>query len=112
MEERTDAAVLEWARRVPVSVIPGVLVFLAARLLAEGDHASNGERNWAAAGESEKLLTAGELAERLRLPESWLRSEERGGRIPSIRAGKYVRFKAADVERALAERARQVAQNR
>lgn len=53
---------------------------------------------------SKGLLTAGELAERLNLPESWVRTEERAGRIPGIRAGRYVRFKLADVEAALARR--------
>jgi excisionase family DNA binding protein len=50
------------------------------------------------------LLTASQLAKRLNLPESWLRTEERAGRIPSVRAGRYVRFKLADVEAALARR--------
>jgi hypothetical protein len=30
-----DAAVVEWARRIPVDQIPCVLAFLSARLLAE-----------------------------------------------------------------------------
>ena len=59
MGERTDAAVVEWAKRVPVNEIPRLLVLLAARLLAEGDDTSDGERNRGAAGESEKLVTAG-----------------------------------------------------
>jgi hypothetical protein len=42
----------------------------------------------------------------LSLPESWIRAEERAGRIPGIRAGKYVRFKLSDVEQVLAERKR------
>jgi excisionase family DNA binding protein len=56
-----------------------------------------------AAGE-QRLLTAGELSKQLTLPESWLRTEERAGRIPGIRAGRYVRFKLTDVEAALARR--------
>jgi excisionase family DNA binding protein len=106
MHERMEAAVVEWARRIPVDQIPCVLAFLAARLLAEGSAGRDGEHNGACAPESEKLLTAGELAERLSLPESWIRGEERAGRIPGIRAGKYVRFKLSDVERALTERQR------
>ncbi|MGD0289929.1 MAG: hypothetical protein ABSC63_09790 [Candidatus Binataceae bacterium] len=107
MEARVDAAIVEWARRVPVDQIPRVLAFLCARLLAEGHTDRSGERNGAGATEAEKFLTAGGLAERLNLPESWVRSEERAGRIPGIRPGKYVRFKLSDVERALAERQRQ-----
>ena len=107
MQEKMDAAVVDWARRIPADQIPAVLTFLAARLLTEGCADRNGERIGTSAAESEKLITAGELAERLSLPESWIRSEERAGRIPGIRAGKYVRFKLNDVERALTERPRQ-----
>ena len=91
--------------RVPVHLIPSILVFLAGRLLAEGagrEQERDGDRDH----HEEKLLSAGELSERLSLPESWLRNEERLGRIPSIRAGKYVRFKLDEVEKALAERKR------
>src|ERR1700730_734354 len=107
MRERIDAAVVEGARRIPVNQIPAVLTFLAARLLTEVCADRRGERNSASATEPGKLFTAGELAGSLNLPESWIRSEERARRIPGIRAGKYVRFKLNDVERALAERQRQ-----
>jgi hypothetical protein len=45
----------------------------------------------------EIVLTAAELAERLRLPESWVRNRTRARtakseRIPCIRFGHYVRF--------------------
>ncbi len=33
------------------------------------------------------------------MPESWVRTEERAGRLPGIRLGKYVRFKLGEVER-------------
>jgi hypothetical protein len=36
-----------------------------------------------------------------------VRTEERAGRIPSFRLGRYVRFRLMDVERSLAERGRQ-----
>jgi hypothetical protein len=109
MQERIDAAVVEWASRIPIDQIPSILAFLAARLLAEGYAGHNSERNGASANEAEKLLKAGELAERLNFPESWIRNEERLGRIPSVRGGKYVRFRFRDVEQALAERGRQKA---
>jgi excisionase family DNA binding protein len=53
------------------------------------------------------FLRADVLAERLGVPESWVRTEERAGRIPSVRLGRYVRFKLSDVEHALAERKRE-----
>ena len=110
MHERMGEAVVEWARRIPVDQIPAVLAFLSARLLAEGYAGRNSEDNGASARDAEKLLTADELAARLSLPESWVRTEERAGRIPGVGAGRYVRFKLSDVERALAERRRQGAQ--
>jgi hypothetical protein len=109
MQEPIDAAVVEWARRIPVDQIPTVLAFLTARLLAEGYAGHSSGDNGLSAHEPEKLLKAGELAERLNFPESWIRNEERLGRIPSVRGGKYVRFRFRDVEQALAERSRQKA---
>jgi excisionase family DNA binding protein len=102
-----DAAVVEWARRIPLDQIPRLLAFLSARLLAEGGSSRTCEHSGESARDAENLLTAGELAERLNLPESWIRNEERAGQIPSVRAGKYVRFKLSEVERTLAERSRQ-----
>ena len=107
MQERIDAAVVEWARRIPLNHVPAVLAFLSARLLAEGCAGRNSEHNGASARDAEKLLTAEELAKRLGVPESWVRTEERLRRIPSVRAGKYVRFKLSNVEEALAERQRE-----
>jgi excisionase family DNA binding protein len=107
IQARMDEAVVELARRIPVDQIPSVLAFLSARLLAEGSASRNSEHDGESACDAEKLLTAGELAERLNLAESWIRNEERLGHIPSIRAGRYVRFRLSDVERALTERQRQ-----
>ncbi len=106
-QERMDVAVVDWAKRIPVDQIPCVLAFLSARLLAEGISNRSCEHNGESVRNAENLLTAGELAERLNLPESWVRTEERAGRIPSVRLGRYVRFKLSDIERALAERGRQ-----
>jgi excisionase family DNA binding protein len=41
---------------------------------------------------SDRLLTAAEVAERLNVPESWVRQESREGRMPHVRLGRYVRF--------------------
>ena len=106
------AAVVEWARKVPVDEIPTLLVFLSGRLLEEGSADRTNEHRAQSASDPDKLLTARELSERLNLPESWLRSREHAGLIPSIRAGKYVRFREADVVRALTERERPGSRNR
>ena len=101
-EERIDLETADWARRVPVDQIPDVLIFLAARLLAERRvPCSKGPER---IGAPERLLAAGALAEHLGVPESWVRTEERLRRIPSVRIGKYVRFRVSEVEHALAER--------
>jgi len=41
---------------------------------------------------SERLLTAAEVAERLNVPESWVRGETRAGRIPHLPLGRYRRY--------------------
>jgi len=105
-QERMDAAFVDWARRIPADQIPCVLAFLSARLLAEGRSRHSCAHGDESSRDAEKLLTAGQLAERLNLPESWVRSEERAGRIASVRLGKYVRFRLSDVERSLTERRR------
>ena len=106
MREAMETVVEQWARRIPVDQIPAVLTFLSARLLAERSSSGNGKHDGESVHDVDSLLTAGELAERLNLPESWVRNEERAGRIPSIRLGKYVRFKWPDVERTLTEKTR------
>lgn len=52
---------------------------------------------------TERLLTAAEIAERLGVPETWVRESARSGAIPHIRLGRYVRFDLSDVERWLEE---------
>ena len=105
MNEPLDTTTLtDWATRLPVAKIPGVLALLATRLL--DDAGRNPEQDRPNSEGSEDLLTAGELADRLKLPESWIRAAERDGRIPGLRAGKYVRFKLSDVEQALSEPSR------
>ena len=54
------------------------------------------------------LLTAREMAEYLKVPESWVRSEARADRIPKRMVGRYVRFDPAEVDRALPLQRRQV----
>jgi excisionase family DNA binding protein len=99
--KQNDSAVLDWARRVSIDQVPGLLLFLAARWLDEIGPKSKAENNAAAESLTEKLLTSRELAEHLNVHESWVRTEERLGRIPSVRLGRYVRFKLTEVERTL-----------
>lgn len=57
--------------------------------------------------ESSRLLTAGPMARRLRVPVAWLRSEAQAGRLPHVRAGQIYLFHPKSVEDVLIERARQ-----
>jgi excisionase family DNA binding protein len=44
------------------------------------------------------LLTAEELAERLRVTKCWIYTEVRAGRLPHVRLGRYVRFRADAID--------------
>lgn len=48
-----------------------------------------------------KLETAAEIAARLGVKASWVERAGREGRIPSIRLGKYRRYRWHDVEASL-----------
>ena len=101
---QNDPAIVEWASRITFDQIPGLLLVLASRWLIETTAKANEQDT--IAGSPPNLVTAGELARHLNLPESWVRTEERLGRIPSVRLGKYVRFRLSEVERTLAEKPR------
>jgi excisionase family DNA binding protein len=59
-------------------------------------------------GES-ALLSAPQVAKLFDVPESWVREQARLGTLPSIRLGHYVRFKAEEIQRFVAERSKQAA---
>jgi excisionase family DNA binding protein len=40
------------------------------------------------------LLTAQDVAEMLGVPASWVYSQTRAGRIPTVRLGRYYRYRA------------------
>jgi len=52
---------------------------------------------------SERLLTAGEVAELLAVPESWVREATREGRLPHLRLGRYRRYERRAIEAWLSE---------
>lgn len=45
----------------------------------------------------ERLLTAGEIAELLGVPERWVREHTRSGAVPHVQLGRYVRYDRGDV---------------
>jgi excisionase family DNA binding protein len=101
MRDAGDRGTEEWIERLPFTRIAAVIVFLSARLVTESQPDDVQPRRNAC--EQEELLTAGELAKQLNVPESWVRSEQRAGRIPFKRLGKYVRFSRREVEAALSD---------
>ena len=46
---------------------------------------------------NERLLTAGEVADLLAVPESWVREATREGRIPYLALGRYRRYERAAI---------------
>jgi len=46
---------------------------------------------------SDRLRTAGEIAEMLSVPVSWVREHTRSGQIPHVELGRYRRYREPDV---------------
>jgi excisionase family DNA binding protein len=51
---------------------------------------------------NDRLLDAGQVAELLSVPKSWVLESARSGALPCVRLGRYVRFVRGDVEAWLA----------
>lgn len=81
---QNDPVLIEWAARISLDQIPGLLLLLASRWLAETTAKANEQAT--KPDLAQNLVNAGELARHLNLPESWVRTEERLGRIPSVRS--------------------------
>jgi excisionase family DNA binding protein len=94
--------------RVLVPLPDGRWLALASDAFAEALRAgaemlaAPGASDAAQAGDAEPLLDAEQLADRLALPVTWVEQAAREGRIPSVRAGRWRRFKRSAVERVLA----------
>jgi hypothetical protein len=56
-----------------------------------------------------KLLPAGPMARRIRVPVRWLKAEAEAGRVPCVKAETVLLFDPEAVERVLLERAQAVA---
>ena len=55
------------------------------------------------AGMSGSLLTAGEVAELLGVPKSWVYEQSRKGSIPTVTLGRYRRYRAEAISRWIEE---------
>ncbi|MGE5235820.1 MAG: helix-turn-helix domain-containing protein [Acidobacteriota bacterium] len=58
----------------------------------------NGSATRLADEDPRTLLTAEEVAERLRVTKCWIYAEVRAGRLPHVRLGRYVRFRVAAID--------------
>ena len=61
------------------------------RALIKAELAANGN------GHAAELFTPEELAERMKLPVSWVYEQSRQGNIPTHRIGRYLRFSLTEV---------------
>lgn len=46
---------------------------------------------------TDRLLTAGELADLLGVPETWVREHTRNGHLPAVKLGRYWRYRLDSV---------------
>jgi len=76
-----------------------------ADLVAERVHRNGDLRSRAqtAAGTG-TLLTADELAELLGVPTGWIYRQSRAGTIPTVKLGRYYRYRLEAIERWIVER--------
>jgi excisionase family DNA binding protein len=47
---------------------------------------------------TDRLLDAAEVAELLHVPERWVREHTRGGLIPCVRLGRYIRYRREAID--------------
>ena len=93
-----------YATELPTDEVPALVGELEAAKarayarLATADRDTQEHRSPADAG---RLLDAKAMAERLQVPESWLRESARRGRVPCVYVGRYMRFDPECVRRAL-----------
>jgi hypothetical protein len=97
-----------WARDLPVERIPAALAQLAAiqsalvaRLMRNSSDSAGVSTAPNKTEEPETLVDAKEMSRRLDVHESWVRTEQRAGRIPFVQIGRYIRFRPYDVLSAL-----------
>ena len=93
-----------YAAELPTDELPALVAELEAAKAAAWVRLATPAPNPPAASDT-RLLDAKAMAERLQVPESWLREHARQGRIPSVHLGHYVRFNPTIVMKALEDQA-------
>ncbi len=61
------------------------------------------------AGGREELLVAAEVAALLRVTTAWVYADTRANRLPHLRLGRYVRYRASAIEAWMAEQEQRIA---
>jgi excisionase family DNA binding protein len=77
---------------------------------APANRSTNEIVNTVIADKQDKLLTVQEVAERLRVSESWVRCQIRAGTLPYLRLGGVLRLRWSDVERSMERNAKALSQ--
>ncbi len=75
----------------------------SAHQLTIADISASRHRRIEPGSERDELMTAEELAERLRMTRAWVYSETRLDRIPHLRLGRYFRYRRSTIESWIAE---------
>ena len=78
--------------RVPESTDQPTLLEVRERIRAERSPDTRAEAVYMP-GSPDRLMTAGEVAEMLAVPESWVREHTRSGQIPHLELGRYKRYR-------------------
>jgi excisionase family DNA binding protein len=82
-------------RASPPSLLGEALLDAIRQAVKEAMREANGN------GHTAELLTPEDLADRLKVPLSWVYEQSRQGKIPTYRIGRYIRF---DLQEVLASR--------
>jgi hypothetical protein len=93
-----------YAAELPAAELPALVGELEATKALAWARLTTPAPNPQPAGDT-ALLDAKAMAERLQVPESWLREHARRRRIPCVYVGRYMRFDPDRVRRALDEQA-------
>jgi excisionase family DNA binding protein len=75
----------------PPSLLGQALLDAIRQAVKEAMQEANGN------GQTAELLTPEDLADRLKVPLSWVYEQSRQGNIPTHRLGRYIRFDLAEV---------------
>jgi len=97
------ATLKRYAAELPAEELPALVGELEAAKAQAWARLATPAREPAPA-DATALLDAMAMAERLKVPESWLREHARRGLIPCVYVGRYMRFSPAAVLRALSDR--------